>query len=46
MKKMQEDITDLRHVNLKFENKFDNLFSALSELADNQKKMQTNMLSI
>jgi hypothetical protein len=43
---MQEDITDLRQINLKFENKFDNLFTALTELADNQKKMQNNMLNI
>lgn len=43
---MQDDITDLRQINLKFEDKFDNLFSALTELADNQKKMQSNMLSI
>jgi hypothetical protein len=36
---MQGDIQDLRQTNMKFENKFDNLFTALSELADNQKKM-------
>eukprot|EP00347_Sterkiella_histriomuscorum_P004892 403358689 len=46
IRKMQDEISDLRHINMKFENKFDNLFSALSELADNQKKLQGNMLSI
>ena len=46
MHRIQDDIHDLKGSNQTFDDKFNNLFMALTELAENQKRMQNNMVSI
>ena len=46
MKQIHGDISEMRIQNHNFESKFNALIQALGEMAENQQRMQTNMLQL